>query len=230
MARKVNAEGLALIKQWEAFVPFAYDDFDPPRNRRRIQAGDKVHGTLTIGYGHTGPDVKPGMTILEGEAVTLLQRDLARFEACVASRVTVPLNDNQFAALVSFAFNVGEGRFAGTTLLKKLNAGDYKSVPKELMRFVYSKGAKLNGLVNRRSAEIGLWAKGSYVASNTREAAPKSPPVVTIDNTVKTLTPLTALFQAFTSGPAQIILAVAFVAGAAYLFWRWRQAQKETEQ
>lgn len=229
MTRRINAEGLKLIKQWEGFIPFAYDDFDPPKNRRRIKPGDVIHGTLTIGYGSTGAHVRPGMTITEDRADALLREDLDRFERAVDRLVKVALTDNQFAALVAFAFNVGEdkGGFATSTLLKKLNAGDYASVPRELMKWVSSKGRRLQGLVNRRSAEAGLWARGSFVASNTIEAKPAKPPVLTIDNAVKVATPASALLQSFTSGPAQIILAVAFVVGAAFMLWRWHARHQE---
>lgn len=221
MTRRINDEGLKLIKQWEAFIPFAYDDFDPPKARRKIKPGDKVNGTLTIGYGSTGAHVRPGTTIIEAEASELLLDDLDRFERTVERKVVVPLNDNQFAALVSFCFNVGEGAFGGSTLLKKLNKGDYASVPAELAKWVTSKGKRLQGLVNRRAAEAGLWAKGSFVTSNTVDAKPAKPPVMTIDNAVKVGTPLTALLQSFTNGPAQIILALAFVAGAAFMLWKF---------
>lgn len=223
MTRRINAEGLALIKQWEAFIPYAYDDQDPAKKRRKIQPGDVVRGKLTIGYGSTGPHVKPGATITEEQANALLMKDLDRFERAVDKLVKVPLNDNQFSALVSFAFNVGEGEggFATSTLLKRLNAGDYGAVPAQLMRWVNDDGKKLQGLVNRRAAEAGLWAKGSFVSSNTVEAKPAKPPLLTVDNAVKVATPLTGFMQAFTSGPAQIILAIAFAILGAILLWRF---------
>jgi lysozyme len=229
MTRRINADGLKLIKQWEGLVTFAYDDFDSPKNRRRIKAGDPVRGTLTIGYGSTGAHVRPGMVISEREAEELLRDDLDRFERAVDRLVRVPLTDNQFAALVAFAFNVGEGNggFATSTLLKKLNAGDYGSVPSEMMKWVSSKGKRMQGLVNRRSAEAGLWARGSFVASNTVEAKPTKPPVVTVDNAVKVATPLSALLQSFTSGPAQVVLAAAFALGVVFLLWRWHLSQRE---
>lgn len=227
MTRRINDEGLKLVKQWEAFIPFAYDDFDPPKKRRKIKPGDVVRGTLTIGYGHTGPDVKPGDTLTEEEASALLRRDLSGVEAAVERLVKVPLNDNQFGSLCAFVLNIGEGAFGKSTLLKKLNFGDYASVPSELAKWVTSKGKRVQGLVNRRAAEAGLWAKGSFVSSNTVEAKPAKPPVLTIDNAVKVATPASAILQNFTSGPAQIILALAFVAGAAFLFWRWHKGQQE---
>ncbi len=227
MARRINADGEAKAKQLEGFVGFAYDDFDPPARRRHIRPGDKVNGTLTIAYGHTGSDVKPGMTVSEAQGSILLRADLAKVERAVDRLVKVPLNDNQFSALVLFALNVGEGAFAGSTLLGKLNAGDYDAVPKELMKWVNSKGKRMQGLVNRRAAEAGLWVKGSFVSSNTIEAKPARVPLLTVDNVVKVTTPATALLQSFTSGPAQIILALAFVAGAAFLLWKFVLRQQE---
>lgn len=206
MTRHISPEGLALIKQWEGCRLTAYKD---------------VAGVLTIGYGSTGPHVRPGMTITQEEADNLLIADLARFERAVEKQVKVPLTDGQFAALVSFAFNVGEGALAKSTLLKKLNAGNYGAVPGELAKWVNAGGRKLQGLVNRRAAEAGLWAKGSFVSSNTVEAKPAKPPILTVDNAVKVATPASAILQNFTSGPAQIILALAFVAGAAFLLWKF---------
>lgn len=214
MTRRINAEGLKLIKQWEGVKLTAYKD---------------VADVWTIGYGSTGAHVRPGMKISQDHAEQLLLDDLDRFERAVERLVKVPLKDNQFAALVSFAFNVGEGKkgFETSTLLKKLNGGNYEAVPAELMKWVNAGGKKVKGLVNRRAAEAGLWAKGSFVSSNTVEAKPAKPPVLTIDNAVKVGTPLSALLQSFTSGPAQIILASAFAIGALFLLWRWNKKREE---
>ena len=106
-------------------------------------------------------------------------------------------------------------------------AESHDAVPGELMKWVNAGGKKVQGLVNRRAAEAGLWARGSFVSSNTVEAKPAKPPIVTVDNAVKVVTPLTALLQAFTSGPAQIVLAVAFALGGAFLLWRWHRSQQE---
>ncbi|WP_025199133.1 lysozyme [Brucella sp. BO2] len=153
MVRKINAAGLSLVQQWEGLKNTAYRD---------------VAGVLTIGYGHTSaagsPKVTPGMTIGDKEAERILKSDLAKFEARVERLVKVPLTDNQFAALVSFDFNTGA--LDRSTLLKKLNKGDYAAVPVELMKWVNAGGKKISGLVNRRAAEAGLWAKGDFVSSN----------------------------------------------------------------
>jgi lysozyme len=152
----------------------------------RLKAYRDSAGVCTIGYGHTGPNVRMGGTISQDEADALLTTDLQRFEAAVEHSVKVPLTDYQFGALVCFAYNVGVGAFQSSTLLKKLNAGDYAAVPTELMKWTKAavpghKGARreLPGLVNRRSAEAGLWAKGSAVAGRdvpaTKAAAIHTP-------------------------------------------------------
>jgi len=159
--RKMNETGLALLKQWEGLRTKSYQDSG---------------GVWTIGYGHTSAagDPKPvkGMVISQAEAEDILLKDLSHVEAVVARAVQVPLNDNQFAMLVSFCYNVGEAAFRRSTLLKKLNKGDYESVPAELARWVHAKGKRLQGLVNRRAAEAGLWVKGEFVASRDESCAP----------------------------------------------------------
>jgi lysozyme len=154
MTRRINAAGLSHIKQWEGCELVAYKD---------------IAGVWTIGYGHTSaagiPQVRAGMRINDVEAENILRSDLGVFEARVERLVKVPLTDNQHAVLVSFDFNTGA--LHKSTLLKKLNAGDYDAVPGELMKWVNAGGKKSKGLVNRRSAEAGLWAKGEFVASNT---------------------------------------------------------------
>src|SRR6476661_4935643 len=138
--RQINSEGFERIKQWEGYVGFAYDDFDPPKLRRRIKAGDKVRGTLTIGFGHTGSHAKPGATLTEDQAELLLLKDLMAYETAVENAVKVELTDNQYAALVSFCYNIGITAFRNSTLVRKLNTGDYASVPIELMKWTKSKG------------------------------------------------------------------------------------------
>lgn len=157
MARRINAAGLSHIMQWEGKRLVAYQD---------------VAGIWTIGYGHTTaagiPRVREGMRISDKEAEDILKTDLRKFEDRVSRLVKVPLTDNQFAVLVSFDFNTGA--LHKSTLLKKLNAGDYDAAPAELMKWVNAGGKRVQGLVNRRAAEAGLWAKGEFVSSNTVEA------------------------------------------------------------
>lgn len=153
MTRRINAAGLSHIQKWEG---------------KRLTAYQDVAGIWTIGYGHTSaagaPKVVAGMKISDQEAVRILRADLAKFEKGVSDLVKVPLTDNQYAALVSFDFNTGS--LHKSTLLKKLNGGDYGAVPAELMKWVNAGGKRVQGLVNRRAAEAGLWAKGDFVSSN----------------------------------------------------------------
>lgn len=165
MARELAEHVVSKIIQWEGEVLHAYDDFDP--QHRPVRPGARVAGTLTIGVGHTGPDVFAGKMITRDESRRLFKEDIRKFTTGVERLVKVPLNDNQFGALVSFAFNVGLGAFQKSTLLKRLNAGEYDAVPFELKKYVRSKGKVMQGLVNRRAAESGLWAKGEFVASAT---------------------------------------------------------------
>ncbi|WP_273721301.1 MULTISPECIES: lysozyme [unclassified Bartonella] len=153
--RKISQEGLALIKQWEGLRLNAYKD---------------AIGVWTIGYGHTNSAGKPfvhkGMTVTEKQAENLLRQDLRQFENTVEQAVHVSLTDEQFAALVSFCYNVGTTAFCNSTLLKKLNNGEYEGVPAELQKWTKAGGKRLQGLVHRRVAEAGLWAKGAFVSSN----------------------------------------------------------------
>ncbi len=177
MARKVNADGLALLKQWEALVLYAYDDQDRSNPKRFIEPGMAVHGTLTIGWGHTRT-ARPGMRITRERADELFRADIAPCEAAVERIVTVPLTDNQFSVLVSFAFNLGHATERGSPLwniAQTLNRGDYAGAL-DRMR-LYNKERKGGvlvtsaGLVNRRAAEAGLWVRGEFVSSASAPAA-----------------------------------------------------------
>lgn len=109
----------------------------------------------TICYGHT-KDVRYGDYRTDEECLAFLEEDVAHAAAVVDRLVKVPIEDHTKAALISFVYNVGEGNFARSTLLRKLNAGDITGACNELPRWVYSKGTKLNGLVRRREAEREL--------------------------------------------------------------------------
>ena len=139
----INDAGLALIKEFEGL---------------RLESYICPAGVWTIGYGSTGGHVYPGQVIAEQEAEQLLRKDLWRFEDCVSSRVMVQLTDNEYAALVSFAFNCGCGAFQESTLLRRLNAGEPKPrvFSEELPKWVRGGGAVLPGLVRRREAEVAL--------------------------------------------------------------------------
>ena len=167
MTRKINAAGLALIKSYEGFVPFVYDDLRPVKGAShgyREWDGSAPKGTLTIGYGHTNAASHPlkisqGLRVTEAEALEVLAVDLDECEGRVSRAVKVPLNDNQFGALVSFDYNTGA--ITRASFVKRLNAGDYDAVPAGLALYVKAKGQTLRGLVRRRQAEADLWAKPS---------------------------------------------------------------------
>ncbi len=106
----------------------------------------------TICRGHT-KGVKLGQTATLDQCDEMLLQDLLRADAEMKSCIRVPLNDNQRAAFASFTFNAGGGNFCGSTMARKLNAGDYAGACNELPRWVYAGGKVLPGLVKRRQAE-----------------------------------------------------------------------------
>ncbi|HCM2254009.1 TPA: lysozyme, partial [Salmonella enterica subsp. enterica serovar Agbeni] len=113
-------------------------------------------GVWTIGYGHTR-GVKQGQVINHEQADEFLDSDLRQVESCISERVTVALNQNQFDALVSFVFNVGRQAFSDSTLLKKLNEGNYRAAADQFTRWVYDNDKFVQGLYNRRVAERDLF-------------------------------------------------------------------------
>jgi lysozyme len=143
MSRKTNKAGIELIKHFEGLHTEAYLC---PAN------------VWTIGYGHTA-GVRKGQLITEAEAEEFLIEDLSSAEKSVDRFITCELNDNHFAALVSFTFNLGAGNLKTSTLRRKLNGGDYDAVPSELARWVKAGGKTLSGLVRRRAAEGELFMR-----------------------------------------------------------------------
>ena len=132
-------------------------------------------GEPTIGVGHllTASERRSGKILINGsyvkysqgltdkEIFALLMQDLFKYEKLISRSVKVPLNRNQYITLVSFAFNIGERGFADSTLLKKLNTGDYESVPTQLRRWKFDNGRIVQGLINRREKEIIRWHLGN---------------------------------------------------------------------
>lgn len=115
-------------------------------------------GILTIGIGHTGKDVVPGMEISRVEAIELLKSDLKRFEDVVNKSIKYPIEQNQFDALVSLAFNIGTNAFANSTVVKRINAGaDMKDVEEAWKMWRKGGGKVLPILVARRGREIKLY-------------------------------------------------------------------------
>lgn len=143
MTRTINAAGLALVRRYEGL---------------RLEAYQDTSGIWTIGYGHT-QGVKPDDSVSIAQAEQFLEADLTEAERVVRRLVKVPLTDNQFSALVSFVFNEGEGAFARSTLLRKLNEGGRGLVPAYLKSWIFDNGKVLQGLVKRRAAEADLWSE-----------------------------------------------------------------------
>jgi lysozyme len=119
----------------------------------RGEAYTPVPGDVpTIGFGTTG-GVKMGDKITPEKALVRALADVQKFEGALKQCVTVPLHQHEYDAYVSFSYNVGSGAFCKSTLVKKLNAGDYTGACNELRKWVYFKGQPLPGLVKRRNEE-----------------------------------------------------------------------------
>lgn len=148
---QISRAGVEFIKSWESLDLESYQD---------------IAGVWTIGYGHT-MGVVPNQKITKLKAYDLLANDIAFFEGGVERLVKVDLNQNQFDALVSFAFNVGLTAFAKSTLLRCVNAKMFEQAYKEFFRWRFAGGKESSGLLNRRKAEAELFsATGSdYNAS-----------------------------------------------------------------
>ena len=129
----------------------------------RLKAYDDGVGVWTIGFGTTvypnGIRVKKGDTCTEAQAKAYMVYDLKKFESAVNNAVTVPLNQNQFDALVSLTYNIGPSAFSKSTLVKKLNAGDIRGAAEQFDVWVNAGGKRMQGLVNRRAKENEVFLK-----------------------------------------------------------------------
>lgn len=143
---KINTAGLNLIRDFEKLSLKAYAD---------------PVGIWTVGYGHTGPEVREGMMITEDRAEAILRDDLGRFEREVEKRIKGG-NRNQFSAMVSLCFNIGPANFAKSSVLKFHNAGDHARAGECFMLWNKATGQdgkkqELKGLTRRRAAEAALY-------------------------------------------------------------------------
>ena len=143
---QTSDKGIALIKQFEGCKLTAYQD---------------SVGVWTIGYGWTQPvdgkSIRAGMTIKQETSERLLKTGLVSYESDVSRLVKVGLTQGQFDALVSFTYNLGARSLSTSTLLRKLNAGDYAGAADEFLRWNKAGGKVLNGLTRRREAERALF-------------------------------------------------------------------------
>lgn len=140
---KISAKGLDLIKRFEGCRLTSYQD---------------IGGVWTVGWGTTGPDIGPNLTITQAQADARLEEHVDKFSTGVSNCLRVAINQNQFDALVSFSYNVGLTAFRNSTLLRLLNDGAETSiVASEFLRWTKVDGKVIEGLKNRREAEHQLF-------------------------------------------------------------------------
>jgi lysozyme len=154
---QLSAAGVTLLRELEGVEPEPYQD---------------SAGLWTVGAGHclTKDELSSGKIqcgdqvlrwkdgpLTEAQITALLADDVSWAEACVDARVTTPLTQNQYDALVIFAYNIGPNAFRQSTLCRLLNAGDYAAVPDQLRRWCHAGGQVVRGLQVRREREIALW-------------------------------------------------------------------------
>ncbi len=137
---RINDAGLQIIKESEGLRLEAYN----------------LGGQWLIGYGHSRT-AKSGMTISEAEAEHLLREDVRDSENAVKSMVTVPMNVNQFSAMVSLAYNMGAGGFSRTIVLERINQGNYKGAADGFLRHNKAGGKAIEHLTHRRGKERALF-------------------------------------------------------------------------
>jgi lysozyme len=142
--RKINDAGLNLIKLFESCRLNTYKD---------------IVGINTIGFGHVGDVAFMGNVINQETADNLLFEDLERFESGVNHLVTSEINDNQFSALVSFAYNVGLGNLRSSHLLALVNSDNLEQAAGQFVRWDRAGGIEVSGLLRRREAERDLFIK-----------------------------------------------------------------------
>lgn len=143
----ISENGFEIIREFEGFRALAYLD---------------SAGIWTIGFGTikiNGKPVKRGDICTEDQAEQWLKSDSVWVDACLDKYVTAAVNQNQFDALASLVYNIGETAFKSSTLLAKLNAGDYNAAADNFDRWINAGGKRNQGLVNRRAKEKGLFLK-----------------------------------------------------------------------
>jgi len=144
---KTSQAGIDLIHSFESLKLKAYPD-----------PGSKNGKPWTIGWGSTGLDIKEGTVWTKEQADARFAKKLAEVEASVSSAVKVPLNQDQFDALVSFTYNLGIGNLKSSTLLKMLNEGFYANAGLQLLRWDKNDGKVMAGLTRRRKAELKMFS------------------------------------------------------------------------
>ncbi len=225
---KINQAGLDLIKKYEGFRSRAYRD---------------VVGVWTIGYGHTSmaglPRVTPGLKISRQQGESILARDVEKFSRQIRPLIHVKLNDNQFSALVSFAYNVGVGGFKRSSVLQRVNTGRFDAVPNRLSLWVKAGGKTLKGLVRRRAAEGELFLAGrsqpKVKPSQPVKPVPGKPAYKSTTNLAAILSAISGLISAFMTGTGDhvgsLFIAISALVIIVATLWivreRWIKMQNE---
>jgi lysozyme len=165
---QISKKGLDLIRSFEGYL-------------RKLPDGSCIAyrcpaGVWTLGWGCT-EGVKEGMRWTKAEAEEALRREIAKHEAAVARLVTVDINQNQRDALISFSYNVGSSALSKSTLLKKLNRGDYAGAQAEFMKWNKAGGKQLRGLSIRRAKEAALFAERMDEPENAMMAQSVDEPI-----------------------------------------------------
>ena len=148
MIREVHPEGLRLIRHHEGFSLEAY----------RCPAGFWTNDTGNLITRDRSAPQPPLISTKEAEELFL--RNVSVAARSVLNLILVPLTDGQYAALVSFTFNLGGGKLKASTLRRKVNAGDHGGAAEEFGKWVFSGGVKLRGLVIRREDERRMYVNG----------------------------------------------------------------------
>ena len=225
---KMNRAGMNLIKKFEGFRSSAYRD---------------AVGVWTIGYGHTSmagnPKVFRGLKISRQQGEAILAKDVENFARNIRPLISVNLNDNQFSALVSFAYNVGVGGFRRSSVLQRVNAGRFDAVPNRLSLWIKAGGRSLKGLVRRRAAEGEL-----FLSDPKRQVEPPNMPVDPVPgkpvyksttNLAALLSAIAGLVSALKAGIGEhasnyffVVLAIIIVAASVWIMReRWIKIQSE---
>lgn len=167
----INQATVDLVKRWEGF---------------RAEAYLCPAGVWTIGYGTTsragvGVLVQPGMRMTEPDAETFLRKGLEKFAKEIRPHITAPINENEFGAFLSLAYNIGPSAFRGSSALRHFNAGDKAKAAAAIKLWnkatVNGKRQTLQGLVNRREDECRLFARPVLTAMPLPVPEPKPPAV-----------------------------------------------------
>lgn len=167
----IDRHGVEFTSGWESFVPYPYDDKAPLVHGKPPEwKGEALRGTATIGFGHTDKGrhplkVKPGIRVTREEAYEILDVDMSDVEQAVRAMVKVPLTQGQFNALCDLGFNMGATALRKSSLMARLNRGDYAGARAAFDLYVMSQGQRMKGLARRRDAEQLMWDEGGEAAA-----------------------------------------------------------------